>query len=84
MASELVQTLNQMMETNMKAVLKSGVRAGAFLLAFAALCGSASAGAGPPPDCPAVPEIDPGSVVGAMTLLVGGLMTLADKRRVVK
>lgn len=66
----------------MKSVLKSGVRASALLLAFAALCGSASAGAGAPPVyCPPVPEIDPGSVAGAMTLLVGGLMTLADKRR---
>ena len=67
----------------MKAVLKTGAGAGAFLLASAMLCGTASAGAGPPPTyCPtAVPEIDPGAAVGAMTLLVGGLFTLADKRR---
>ena len=65
----------------MQAVLKNGSRALAVLVASAALCGTASAGAAPPPYCPPVPEIDPGSAVGAMTLLVGGLMTLADRRR---
>ena len=65
----------------MKGVLKLGARALAALIASAALCGTVSAGAGPPTTCSTVPEIDPGSAVGAMTLLVGGLMTLADKRR---
>ena len=63
----------------MNSALKSMSRALALLFAFAALCGTASAGAGPPPT--SVPEIDPGSAAGAMTLLVGGLLTLADKRR---
>ncbi len=64
----------------MKSLQKHGFRALALLVATAALCGTASAGACPPP-LPSVPEIDPGSAVGAMTLLVGGLMTMAGKRR---
>jgi hypothetical protein len=28
-----------------------------------------------------VPEIDPGSLVSAMTLLTGGLLVLTDRRR---
>jgi hypothetical protein len=34
-----------------------------------------------PPDSPAVPEIDPGSIPGALTLLVGGTLVLASRRR---
>jgi hypothetical protein len=30
---------------------------------------------------PAVPEIDPGSIMSAMTLLTGGLLVFADRRR---
>jgi len=61
----------------MQNVVKLGSHVLAVMIVSAALCGTASAGACPPPS---VPEIDPGSAVGAMTLLVGGLMTLADKR----
>ena len=50
----------------------------AALVIAGGLAGSAFAGAGPPPT---VPEIDPGSAVGAVTLLVGGVMTLRDRRR---
>jgi hypothetical protein len=64
----------------MKNVVKMGSRVLALLVVSMALCGTASAGAAPP-SCPPVPEIDPGSAVGAMTLLVGGLMSLADKHR---
>jgi hypothetical protein len=32
----------------------------------------------PPPDAP---EIDPGSIAGAMTLLVGGVLVLTDRAR---
>ena len=34
------------------------------------------------PECKTpVPEIDPGSAAGALTLLVGGVLSLADRRR---
>jgi hypothetical protein len=36
----------------------------------------------PPPI--GVPEIDPGSVLGGLTLLVGGTFILADRRRLTK
>ena len=67
--------------------LKSFVRALAFVVVAGAFSQSAFAGAGnrycppPPPPCPPVPEIDPGSAAGAFTLLLGGVMTLADRRR---
>jgi hypothetical protein len=48
------------------------VGAGFVLAAF-----SASAWAG----VPAVPEIDPGSMVGALTVLAGGLLMLTNRRR---
>jgi hypothetical protein len=38
------------------------------------------ANAGPPPP-PSVPEVDPGSILGALTLLSGGVMLLTDRRR---
>ena len=50
-------------------------------LMLAALNGSAFAGAGPGPKPSAVPEIDPSSILGAVTLLSGGLMVLTDRRR---
>ena len=72
----------------MKAILKAGSCSLAALVAASALSGSAFAGAAPPPGgtpkhvpgC-SVPEIDPGSAAGALTLLVGGVMTLVDRRR---
>jgi hypothetical protein len=69
----------------MKAVLKMGSRALAVVFATAAISGTASACHHRPPcHCstdPAVPEIDPGSAAGAMTLLVGSVLTLGDRRR---
>ena len=50
-------------------------RAAGLALVLSALAGTALA-AGTP-----VPEIDPGSILGAMTLLGGGLMMLTDRRR---
>lgn len=47
-------------------------------LVVAAMCGTAEAGASPPK---AVPEIDPSSILSAVTLLSGGLMILTDRRR---
>ena len=49
-------------------------------LILAAMSGKAEAGAGPPQH-KAVPEIDPGSILGAVTLLSGGFMILTDRRR---
>ena len=48
-------------------------------LVLAALNSTAFAGAGPRPT--AVPEINPGSVLSALTLLTGGVMVLTDRRR---
>jgi hypothetical protein len=67
----------------MNSVVKRLSRALALGVAVVALGGSAFAGA-PAPDCnpcPSVPEIDPGSAAGALTLLVGGALSLADRRR---
>lgn len=58
--------------------LGSGVtRAVALLLLIAAASSSALAG-GP---LPAAPEIDPGSMGGALTLLTGGVLMLTDRVR---
>jgi len=54
------------------------LKAAGLALVMAALCGTAEAGAGPPNP---VPEIDPGSILSAFTLLSGGLMILTDRRR---
>ena len=59
-------------------VLRGALKAAGLALVLAALCGTAEAGAGPPPS---VPEIDPGSILSAFTLLSGGLMILTDRRR---
>ena len=65
----------------MKSSLLRSVAFGfAALVVAGGLVSSAYAGAGPPPAY-GVPEIDPGSAVGAITLLVGGVMTLIDRRR---
>jgi hypothetical protein len=50
-------------------------------LAVVALSVAAHAGAPAPAYCPPVPEIDPGSVLSALTLFSGGLMVLTDRRR---
>lgn len=62
----------------MRSLFRSSLLGSAAVLASWALCASASAGAGVPTS---VPEIDPGSAVSAVTLLIGGVMTLADRRR---
>jgi hypothetical protein len=63
----------------MTRLLMRGARTVAGLaLVLAATATVASAGAGPPPS---VPEIDPGSILSAVTLLSGGVMVLTDRRR---
>lgn len=47
------------------------------LLVLSGLAATASAGACPP----VTPEIDPGSVLSALTLLGGGVMVLTDRYR---
>ncbi len=54
-------------------------KAAGLALMIAALNATAFAGAGPPP-C-VVPEIDPSSVLSAVTLLTGGFMLMTDRRR---
>ncbi len=47
------------------------------VLVLSALAGAARAGALPPP----TPEIDPGSMASALTLLIGGAMVLTGRSR---
>ncbi len=54
------------------------VRTGMIALAAIACSGTAFGHASPPP---VVPELDPSALMGAVALLVGGLMILVDKRR---
>ena len=54
------------------------VKTSTIALAAVALTGTAFGHASPPP---VVPELDPSALTGAITLLVGGLMILVDKRR---
>ena len=49
-------------------------------LVLTAVVGAAYAGGGPPP-APGVPEIDPGSMGSALTLLIGGAFLLTGKAR---
>ncbi len=50
-------------------------------LVVAAMTSLAHAGA-PTPPCPTtVPEIDPGSMLSALTLFSGGLLVMTDRRR---
>ena len=68
----------------MNKFLRIGFLSMGMVLAASALSSSAFAGAGPPPTPThhtSVPEIDPGSLAGAMTLLTGGVLTLMDRRR---
>ncbi|HEX5270342.1 MAG TPA: hypothetical protein VFW33_07645 [Gemmataceae bacterium] len=53
--------------------LRTALTAAGFLLVFTAVGGEAFALP------PAAPETDPGSAVGAVTLLVGGLLLLAPR-----
>jgi len=46
-------------------------------LVLSALAGAVRAGALPPP----TPEIDPGSMASALTLLIGGAMVLTGRSR---
>ena len=54
------------------------VKSTGLLLVLSGLAATASAGACPPP---ATPEIDPGSILSALTLLGGGVMVLTDRYR---
>ena len=61
-------------------------RAFGVLLVFGAVVGSAWAVGPMPPGAPPVgpmpsPEIDPGSLAGALTLVSGGLLILTSRRR---
>ena len=68
------------MSTRFMSVLVRGTwKAAGLALMVAALNNSAFAGAGPPPCM--VPEIDPSSVLSAVTLLTGGFMVITDRRR---
>ncbi len=58
-------------------MLKMALKSVGFALVLTALASQAHAGA----TAPAVPEIDPGSILGAITLLSGGVMLLTDRRR---
>jgi hypothetical protein len=51
-----------------------------FIVVLAALSGSAIAGGGVPPSL-SVPEIDPGSIGSALTLLIGGAYWLTGRSR---
>lgn len=48
------------------------------VVVLAAISGLSYAGAGPPPS---TPEIDPGSMLSALTLLSGGLLLITDRRK---
>ena len=56
--------------------IRTASRVLGFVLVFGVLAGRAVAG-GPVP----VPEIDPGSLAGALTLLTGGLLILTARSR---
>ncbi len=56
--------------------LRAAAVAAGFLCVLAGLSGLAAAGAGVP-----VPEMDAGSMVSAMTLLSGGMLILAGRRK---
>lgn len=53
------------------------LKAAGLMLLLTAMVGTAQAGAGAPTS---VPEIDPGTIIGAATLLGGGLLWLTDRR----
>jgi hypothetical protein len=57
-------------------LVRKAMAAGGFLLVFLALASPALAQLAP---TTAVPEIDPGTAVSGITLLVGGVLLLADK-----
>jgi hypothetical protein len=58
----------------MKSALRAAALAAGFLCVLAGLSGLAAA-------APEVPEIDAGSMASAMTLLSGGLLIIAGRRR---
>ena len=64
----------------MSMIRRTARKTAGLALVLAAISQAASAGAGPPPT-PSVPEIDAGSVLSAITLLSGGMMIIADRRR---
>ena len=70
--------MSERLVTIVSATARMGRRALGFGLVLASLSGPAWAQC--PPTCQA-PEIDPGSMVSAMTLLTGGLLLLIDRRR---
>ena len=66
------------MSTRMTSAVRGAWRLTGLALVLAAICGTVEAGAGPPKH---VPEMDPGSILSAITLLSGGVMILTDRRR---
>ena len=61
----------------MKMTLRALRTASGLALVLSATAMTAHAGVCPPH----VPEIDPGSILSAMTLLSGGVLILTDRRR---
>ncbi len=57
--------------------LRAAALAAGFLCVLAGLGGYAAAGGDPP----AVPEIDAGSMASALTLVSGGLLIIAGRRK---
>ena len=56
-------------------------QAGGLMLVLTAMAGFALAGGGGPPLTEAVPEIDPGSLGSALSLLIGATLMLARRSR---
>ena len=65
----------------MTVVLKLARKSIGLLMLLSATALTAGAGADPPTSCASVPEIDPGSVLSAVTLLTGGLMVMTDRKK---
>ena len=64
---------------NVSKILRAAIKVCGFCLVMVAMTSVAQARTPAPPS--GVPEIDPGSLLSAMTLLSGGLMMIVDRRR---
>ena len=65
----------------MNTIAKLALKSAGMLMILSSMALTAEAGACPP-HLPSVPEIDPGSVLSAVTLLTGGLMVMTDRRKI--
>jgi hypothetical protein len=61
-------------------VVRTGRKGAGLALMLTALAGSVCAGPTPPP-APGVPEIDPGSMASAVTLLIGAACLTTQRSR---